>query len=95
MIRAVTGLETAPLEEGAVVFEPTSGKFLLFNSSAACVWSQLASATTAESLASALVGRFSGLSEATALQDAQNLVEQMLTLGIIETLPEPAMQDAP
>lgn len=47
---ATKGLETAPIQDGSVLFDPKSGKFIMLNRSAACLWTGLTAPRTQEEL---------------------------------------------
>ena len=47
---ATTGLETAPLQDGSVLYNLITGKFIMLNRSAAFLWGELATPVTAQEL---------------------------------------------
>ena len=87
---AVAGLESAPLNEGAVLFNPQSGTFLRLNGSAAFLWDELASPSTEEELAAKLCDRFAGLSLSTAREDAREMLRRMQDLDVVSSTHTPA-----
>ena len=47
---ATTGVETAPIQEGSVLYDPKSGKFVMLNRSAAVLWTELSTPRTEDEL---------------------------------------------
>ncbi len=83
-LRAVAGMESAPLHDGAVLFNPTSGKFIMLNGSAAFIWEALAATpATEEELAGKLCDNFDDVDPSTALQDARDAVSRLRELDMI------------
>ena len=80
---ATAGLETTTLEEGAILFHPKSGKFVMLNRSAALVWAELATPKTAEELAQKLTASFEGVAPATAETDVQSVLARLRELEIV------------
>jgi len=82
---ATAGLETTALEEGAILFHPKSGKFVMLNRSAALVWAELATPKTEEELAQKLAVSFEGVTTATAQHDVQSVLTRLRELEIVST----------
>jgi PqqD family protein of HPr-rel-A system len=80
---ATAGLETTALEDGAILFHPKSGKFVMLNRSAAVVWTELATPKTEEELAKKLAASFSDVAPATAQEDVHAVLERLRELDIV------------
>jgi PqqD family protein of HPr-rel-A system len=80
---ATAGLETTALEDGAILFHPKSGKFVMLNRSAAVVWTELATPKTEEELAQKLTASFTDVAPATAQQDVQAVLARLRELEIV------------
>lgn len=85
---AVGGLESTPLDDGAVIFHPESGKFLLLNRSAAYLWAQLSTPATEEQLAARLREEFPDLLPEAARADTDDAVALMQELGVVRSANE-------
>ncbi len=80
---AAQGLETTALSEGAILFHPKSGKFIMLNRSAAVVWAELATPKTEEELAQKLSASFADVVPATARQDVQDVLARLRELELV------------
>lgn len=80
---ATAGLETTALEEGAILFHPKSGKFVMLNRSAAVVWAELATPKTEEELAQKLTASFADVAPATARHDVEDVLVRLRELEIV------------
>ena len=80
---ATQGLETTELQEGAVLFHPKSGKFIMLNRSAAVVWAELATPRTEEELAQKVSASFVDVAPATARQDVHDLLARLGELELV------------
>ncbi|HMH52782.1 MAG TPA: HPr-rel-A system PqqD family peptide chaperone [Candidatus Acidoferrum sp.] len=80
---ATAGLEMTALEEGAILFHPKSGKFVMLNRSAALVWAELATPKTEEELAQKLTASFADVAPDTVQHDVQNVLERLRELEIV------------
>ena len=47
---ATAGLETAPLQDGSVLYNLKTGKFIMLNRSAAFLWAELSTPVTSDAL---------------------------------------------
>ncbi len=84
-------IETAPIEDGAILFDPTNAKFFILNRAAACLWDELSSPATEDRLVERLRTSFSDLDENRARRDAREVVEHMLELGVASVAAEQAI----
>ena len=89
---AAAGSETAPIQDGLILFEPKTGKFIMLNSSAAFLWSELSTPKTEDELASRLSAAFSGV--ATAGPDVREALEGLGRLELVVTPAEASGVDA-
>ena len=80
---ATQGLETTPLEEGAVLFHPKLGKFVMLNRSAAFLWSELTTPKTEEELARRFAANFTDAAPETSRQDVREALAKLRELELI------------
>lgn len=80
---ATQGLETTALEEGAILFHPKSGKFVMLNRSAALVWAELSTPKTEEELAQKLSASFADVAPATARHDVEDALARLRELELV------------
>ena len=76
-------VEAAPLNEEAILFDPTGSKFFMLNSTSSFIWERLTSPTTAESLAAEICKSFDNVSPTDALKDVCSALDQMLSMQIV------------
>jgi hypothetical protein len=76
-------VEAAPLNEEAILFDPTGSKFFMLNSTSSFIWGRLTSPSTAESLASDICKHFDNIAPADAMKDVQSTLEQMLSMELV------------
>jgi hypothetical protein len=82
---ATPGLETTELQEGAILFHPKSGKFVMLNRSAAIVWAELATPKTEDQLAQKLSSTYADVAPATARQDVQDVLAKLGALELVSS----------
>ena len=75
--------EAAPLGQGLVVLEPKERKFCALNATSALVWKKLQQPASVEQIANHIVESYHDVTQADALRDAQGIVDEMATLGIV------------
>lgn len=80
---ALSGVEEAPLQDGAIVFCPGNGKFLMLNRSAAAIWTELAKPKTEDDLVLAICSKFPDADTATAQRDVAVAVAQFREFGLV------------
>ena len=80
---ATQGLESTELQEGAILFHPKSGKFIMLNRSAALVWSELATPKTEEELAQKLSTCYTDVVPAAARQDVRDVLAKLRELELV------------
>jgi len=76
-------VEAAPLNEEAILFDPTGSKFFMLNSTSSFMWERLKSPTTAESLADEVCKNFENISPEDALKDVRSTLDQMLSMELV------------
>jgi PqqD family protein of HPr-rel-A system len=82
---ATRGLETTELAEGAILFHPKSGKFIMLNRSAALVWAELATPKTEDELAQKLTASYTDVAPTTARQDVQKVLAELGQLELVSS----------
>jgi PqqD family protein of HPr-rel-A system len=82
---AASGLEMTELQEGAILFHPKSGKFVMLNRSAALVWAELATPKTEDDLARKLSTSFADVAPDTARQDVQEVLAKLQALELVSS----------
>jgi len=80
---AVSGLELAPLEDGAVLYYPKSGDFIMLNRTAAHLWTALSAPMTEEELVHSLCATFADVTIDVAQQDVCDMLVQLQTMDLI------------
>ena len=80
---AAKGLETTALEEGAVLFHPKLGKFIMLNRSAAFLWSELTTPKTEEELVDRFAASFTEVTAETSRQDVREALAKLRELDLI------------
>ena len=76
-------VEGAPLNEEAILFDPTSTNFFMLNRTSSLIWESLAEPSTVEALAGRICSEFDDVLSDVALQDVESTLDQMLSLGLI------------
>jgi hypothetical protein len=85
---ATPGLEAAPLEDGAILYYPKTGKFLMLNRTAAFVWNALSAPKKLEELVSGLCKAFPDVPPSAAHDDVNSLLDQLKSLELVSTVSE-------
>jgi hypothetical protein len=75
-------IEAAPLNEEAILFNPTSSKFFMLNSTSAFVWEQLSAPATIEGIATAIVDNFADVTPESAVADVSATLEELVSLDL-------------
>jgi len=76
-------VEGAPLNDEAILLEPTSSKFFMLNSTSAFVWEQLSTPATIEGIATAIVDTFADVTPETAMADVRNTVDELVSMNLV------------
>ena len=80
---AIARVEMAPLHDGAILWHPTTGKFIMLNRSAAVVWNELSTAKRDDELVISLCASFPDVTVAAAQQDVSELLAQLKELELV------------
>lgn len=86
-------VETAPLQEEALLFHPRTNTFCVLNQTASFLWTCLVDPLTATQLADKLNQSFEGVKPADALEDVQRTLQEMQSLEFVVAVSTP-MQEA-
>jgi len=76
-------VEAAPLNEEAILLDPTTSQFFMLNSTSAFIWDQLSSPATIERIATAMVGTFADVTPETAIADVSSTLEQLVSKNLV------------
>jgi Coenzyme PQQ synthesis protein D (PqqD) len=76
-------IEAAPLNEEAILLDPTTSKFFLLNRTSSFIWQRLANPCSVHALASAMCESFQGVTHDDALKDAQRSLEEFRAMSLI------------
>lgn len=85
---ATAGLETAPLADGAVLYDGKTGKFIMLNRSADRLWSELSSAKTEDELVRGLRRTYPEIDPTTARKAVSETLESLRGLDLVLATPE-------
>jgi len=80
---ATAGLETAPLQDGAVLYNLKTGKFVMLNRPAAYLWSELSTPKTEDELIGGLCANFSGVASPAATQGVAQALKVLQELELV------------
>ncbi|HXD07693.1 MAG TPA: PqqD family protein [Burkholderiaceae bacterium] len=82
-----SGIEFAPLQDEVILFHASSNKFCVLNRTSSFIWSELKQPTSREEIAQRLGESFSGVDVQQALSDVDAMLEEMLSLGLVVSVP--------
>jgi hypothetical protein len=82
---ATAGLETAPLQDGAVLYNMKTGKFVMLNRTAACLWSELSTPKTEDELIGRLGATFSGAALPAVAQGVGQAIKTLQELELVSS----------
>lgn len=80
---ATAGLETAPLQDGAVLYNMKTGKFVMLNRSAAHLWTALSTPKTEDELVAGLCANFSGVASPVATEGVAQALNVLQELELV------------
>lgn len=83
----VPAIEMAPLQDETILFNPSENQFCVLNRTASFLWGHLADPITTEALAARLCESFSSVAPEHALRDADQAIQQMLSLNFVTANP--------
>jgi len=81
--RAHQTLETTALQDGAVLFHPKLGKFVMLNRSAAVLWAELSTPRTEDELIQSLGSTFADVPAETVRQDVRDALQLLEELDLV------------
>jgi hypothetical protein len=73
----------SPLDRSTIFLSGFASKRLILNVTGSYLWEQLSEPRTADDLARAVCGRFSGIELANALDDVKEILEQMMSQELV------------
>jgi hypothetical protein len=76
-------VEAAPLNEEAILLDPTSSQFFMLNSTSAFIWDQLSTPATIERIATAVVDTFADVTHETATTDVSTTLEELVSKNLV------------
>lgn len=76
-------VEAAPLNEEAILLDPSSSNFFMLNSTSAFVWDQLSSPATIDRIATAMVDTFADVTPETAIADVSSTLEEFVSKNLV------------
>lgn len=76
-------VEAAPLNDEAILLDPTSSKFFMLNSTSAFVWEQLSTPATIEDIATAIVGTFADVTPEAAIADVSSTLDELVSKNLV------------
>lgn len=77
-------VEEAPLQGDLMLFEPSTSKFFVLNSTMAFVWNSLDGAARLPDLVRSMNSAFEGVDASVAEADVTRAIEELVSLGLIE-----------
>ena len=80
---ATAGLETAPIQDGAVLYNLKTGKFVMLNASAAAIWSAVAAPKSQSEIAAGLRIEFPDAATRDIDQDIVGALESLRALELV------------
>jgi tRNA A37 threonylcarbamoyltransferase TsaD len=76
-------IEAAPLDDEAILFDPTASKFFMLNRTSSFVWQRLSTPSSAKTLADELCKHFDSVVPSDVLNDVEHALEQMLSMDLV------------
>ncbi len=80
-------VESAPMQQEVILFEPAANAFCLLNGTAAFLWERLERPATADELAEALCGHYQGVDTARASADVEKALAEFSRLAVVVGAP--------
>jgi hypothetical protein len=77
-------VEEAPLQGDLMLFEPSTSKFFVLNTTMAFVWNSLDGAARVADVVRSMHSAFEGVEASVAEADVNHAIEELLSLGLIE-----------
>ena len=76
-------VETSPIQEELIVFNPRSGKFCILNQTSTSIWTLLKIPCSTEQMAEAITRTYGGVDIGQARQDVELMLQEMLNLELV------------
>jgi hypothetical protein len=80
---ATEGLEAAPIQNGSVLYDPRTGKFIMLNGSAAFLWTELRAPRTENELVHRLCAIFPDVAPPDGRRDVGQALEHLKELELV------------
>lgn len=77
-------IETAPLHDETILFDPGANRFCLLNQTAAFLWEHLQAPSSADDLCHKVCQHFAAVDKVAALKDVESALGEMQALAVIE-----------
>jgi hypothetical protein len=87
LVQQNAAVETAPLQQDAILFHSGQNRFCILNRTSSFIWSKLQSPVTAEQIAGELSANFEGVTPTDALRDVNAAIEKLIELDLVVTRP--------
>jgi hypothetical protein len=87
LLQQNSAVETAPLQQDAILFNPKSNKFCILNRTSSFIWNRLRSPMSPEQIADDLSASFAGITPADALRDVQQALSTLMDLDLVVAHP--------
>lgn len=84
LFRRAISVESAPMQDETILFNPTTKSFCVLNASAALVWHSLETPQSAGVLARQLCEAFAGVTTDQALRDVEVALNELCSLSLVE-----------
>ena len=91
LYRQHAAVESAPLEGECILYDPGTNRFMRLNRTASFIWGRIKEPASAEEIAAALAGSFSGVEPSVAARDVRATLDELLAMSVAEAVtPESA-----
>jgi len=81
--RRAEGVESAPMHQETILFDPGTKRFCLLNRTAALLWEHLGEPATAEQVSAEICRAFTGADTAAVQQDVQAVLRELTDLALV------------
>lgn len=75
-------VEGAPLNDGAILLDPTTSKFFMLNHTSAFIWERLSTPSTAESIAREMASHYDKVTFDDVMRDVSATLDEMVALEL-------------
>jgi hypothetical protein len=89
LFRQNTAVETAPLQQEAVLFHPGANRFCILNRTSAFIWNRLSTPASAQQIATELSASFAEVTEEGALEDVRQALAEFVALDLVCSVGDP------